>query len=157
MLTQIFTKLHPWSEAGGWGNHRNLVGTTQQRLTEHPWDVTGSSTGGTGCTHEPLQLEEAGSHWYVISTHQVCNDDDQIHLAVPSLLRRWKRLEPGMDQSTETFQSLSERFKSTTKRWLKAERKAQLKRSEDCTAMDIYDTTITKCMSFEYCLFMICS
>jgi hypothetical protein len=95
-------------------------------------------------------LEEAGSHWYVTSTHQVCNDDDQIHLAVPSLLRRWKRLETGMDQSAETFQSLSERFKSNRMKWLKAERKAQLKRSKDCTVMDIYDTVTAKRMSSKF-------
>ena len=65
---------------------------------------------------------------------------------VPSLLRRWRRLEAGMDQSAETFEELSDRFKSKTKKWLKAERKAQSNRSKDCTAMDIYDTTMIRRM-----------
>ena len=156
MLTQIFTKLHPWSEAGGWGNHRNLVGTTQQRLTEHPWDVTGSSTGGTGCTHEPFQLEEVGSHWYVVSTSQVCNVDDPMHMPVPLLLKRWKHLEAGMDQSAEAFRALSERFKSHRRRWLEAERTAQLNRSKDCTSMDIYDTAITTCRCYQYSSYVFC-
>jgi flagellar motility protein MotE (MotC chaperone) len=61
-----------------------------------------------------------------------------------------------MDQSAETFQALSERFKSNRKRWLKAERKAQLKRSEDCTVMDIYDTATTKRMSFDNSSYVFC-
>ncbi|KAN0131104.1 hypothetical protein V8E53_011105 [Lactarius tabidus] len=49
-----------------------------------------------------------------------------------------------MDLSAETFQALSERFQANTKRWLKAERKAQSKRSGDSSAMDIYDTATAK-------------
>lgn len=101
-----------------------------------------------------------GRSWFTlvcgIYISQVCNVDDSIHLPVPSLLRRWKRLETGMDQSAETFQALSERFKSNRKRWLKAERKAQLKRSEDCTVMDIYDTATTKRMSFDNSSYVFC-
>ena len=130
------------------------MGTTEQCLTEHPWDVFGSSTGGSGRTHEPLQLEEVGSHWYVVCTSQIYTIlIIQTHLVVPSLLRRWKRLEAGMDQSAETLRILSERFKSSKDRWLKAERKAQLKRSEDCTVMDIYDTATTKHMSIQYSVY----
>ena len=51
-----------------------------------------------------------------------------------------------MDQSAETFEELSERFKSNTKKWLKAERKAQSNRNKDCTVMDIYDTTMIRRM-----------
>jgi hypothetical protein len=70
-------------------------------------------------------------------------------VTVPFLLQRWKRLEAGMDQSAMTFEALSEHFKSSTKRWLKAERKAQSKRSEDCTVMDIYDTATKKGMAID--------
>ena len=69
------------------------------------------------------------------------------HLTVPSLLRRWKRLHTGLDQSAEALGELSERFKLNIGKWLKSEKRAQLNRSKDCTAMDIYDTAITKCMS----------
>jgi hypothetical protein len=101
-------------------------------------------------------LEEVGSHWYVVSTFQVGKVGDPIHLPVPSLLQRWKRLEAGMDQSAETFHSLSERFKSNRKRWLKAEKKAQLKRREDCTVMDIYDTATTKRRRVPYSSYVFC-
>ena len=71
---------------------------------EHPWDVFSSLTGGSGRTHEPLQLEEVGSHWYVVFTSQIYTIlIIQMHLVVPSLLRCWKHLEAGMDQSAETL------------------------------------------------------
>jgi hypothetical protein len=95
-------------------------------------------------------LEEVGSDWYVESISNVFNVDVPICLKVPSLLARWKRLEAGMDLSAETFQALSERFQANTKRWLKAERKAQSKRSGDSSAMDIYDTATAKCMCIDY-------
>jgi hypothetical protein len=41
MLAQVFTQLYPWGEAGGWRNHRDLVGATEQCFTEHPWYVSG--------------------------------------------------------------------------------------------------------------------
>jgi len=83
----------------------------------------------------------------VVFPYEVCHVDDPIHLQVPSLLRRWKRLEAGMDLSADTFQALSDRFKTNTKRWLKAERQAQLKRKDDATVMDIYDTATAKRMN----------
>ena len=52
-----------------------------------------------------------------------------------------------MDQSAEALEELSERFKLNIDKWLESERRAQLKRSKDCTAMDIYDTVITRRMS----------
>jgi hypothetical protein len=126
------------------------VGSTEQHLTECLWHVSGSLTRGPRFPHESFQLEEVGSDWYVESISNVFNVDVPICLKVPSLLARWKRLEAGMDLSAETFQALSERFQANTKRWLKAERKAQSKRSGDSSAMDIYDTATAKCMCIDY-------
>ena len=55
-----------------------------------------------------------------------CSKYIQTHLAVPSLLRHWKCLEAVMDQSVETLQVLSEHFKSSQDRWLKAEKKSSV-------------------------------
>ena len=68
------------------------------------------------------------------------------HVPVPSLLKRWKRLDTGMDISAETFTALSKRFKRKIKPWLKAEKHAQLNRHHDSTLMDIYDTLTAKGM-----------
>jgi hypothetical protein len=131
------------------------MGTTEQHLTEHPWDVFGPSTGGARCTHESFQLEEIGSHRYVVSTSQY-HVYKLMDVPVPSLLQWWKCLETGMDQSAETFEALSARLKSSTKRWLKAERKAQQKRSEDCSVMDIYDMASTKHKPIDNGLYGLC-
>ncbi|KAN0138606.1 hypothetical protein V8E53_003594 [Lactarius tabidus] len=80
----------------------------------------------------------------VLDSHMNHSNWKKLVRIVPSLLARWKRLEAGMDLSAETFQALSERFQANTKRWLKAERKAQSKRSGDSSAMDIYDTATAK-------------
>ena len=71
-------------------------------------------------------------------------------MTVGSLLKRWKRLETGMDLSAETLDSLSQRFRKKTKRWLKAEKHAQLNRHEDPALMDIYDTVTPKGMETEF-------
>ena len=60
------------------------------------------------------------------------------------------------DQSAETFEELSDCFKSKTKKWLKVERKAQSNRSKDCTAMDIYDTTMIRHMGTYSELYAFC-
>ena len=86
----------------------------------------------------------------MIYTSHSCKFDNQTHLAVPSLLRHWKRLHSGMEQSAEALAGLSERFKCNIGKWLESERRAQLKRSKDCTAMDIYDTIITRRMGIYY-------
>lgn len=72
-----------------------------------------------------------------------------IYLPVPSLLRRFNRLETSMNLSAEAFASLSQRFKENIKEWLTAEKLAQLNRSIDSTAMDIYDTATAKGMNTE--------
>jgi flagellar motility protein MotE (MotC chaperone) len=70
-------------------------------------------------------------------------------VTVPSLLKRWKRLETGMDLSAETFTALSKRLRQKIKPWLKAEKHAQLNRHQDSTLMDIYDTLTAKGMDDE--------
>jgi hypothetical protein len=60
---------------------------------------------------------------------------------VPSLLKRWKRLESGLELSAEAFLTLSKRFKESTKEWLKADKAAQRTRHRKPEAMDIYDTS----------------
>ncbi|KAH8999945.1 hypothetical protein EDB86DRAFT_2802164 [Lactarius hatsudake] len=65
----------------------------------------------------------------------------------PSLLKRWKRMETGIDLSAETLNALNTRLRTKTKRWLAAEKHAQSKRHEDPTLMDIYDTVISKAPS----------
>jgi hypothetical protein len=69
-----------------------------------------------------------------------------MYFQVPALLKRWKRLEDGLDLSAETFSALCERFKPSITQWLHQDRRAQLKRDEDPSAMDIYDTTMAKGM-----------
>lgn len=51
-----------------------------------------------------------------------------------------------MDLSIKTYDALSKRFGSKTKKWLMEEKHAQLNRHEDSTLMDIYDTATEKGM-----------
>jgi hypothetical protein len=73
-----------------------------------------------------------------------------MHSPVPSLLKRWQHLETAMDLSAETFDALSMRFRKKTRRWLAAERNAQLNRHEDSALMDIYDTAKLKGMDIAH-------
>jgi hypothetical protein len=63
---------------------------------------------------------------------------------VPFLLKRWKRLEVGLDTSTKAYEALSERFKQKVKQWLKEDKAAQENRQDDPSSMDIYDTVKKK-------------
>jgi hypothetical protein len=65
-------------------------------------------------------------------------------VSVPSLLRRWKRLETGLELSADTFHALSKHFGKKIKQWLQTERHAQMNRHQDPTLMDIYDTETKK-------------
>jgi hypothetical protein len=67
-------------------------------------------------------------------------------MIVPSLLKRWKRLESGLELSAEAFLTLCKRFKKQTKGWLKADKAAQRTRYINPEAMDIYDTAKEKGM-----------
>ena len=65
---------------------------------------------------------------------------------VPSLLKHWKRLDSGLDLSSEAFLTLSKRFKEQTKGWLKADMAAQRSRHRKPEVMDIYDAAKEKGM-----------
>jgi ribosomal protein L22 len=85
------------------------------------------------------------SHSYIIL--HINDTEIMFDVLVPFLLKRWKRLEAGMDLSAETFDSLTKRLKKNTKQWLKAEKNAQINRYADPTSMDIYDTVTAKGMN----------
>ena len=63
---------------------------------------------------------------------------------MPSLLKRWNRLESSFDASAHAYKALSNYFKDKTKKWLKEDRDAQASRYSCPSAMDIYDTVNAK-------------
>jgi hypothetical protein len=91
-------------------------------------------------------LEEDGPHWYVASISHVPSILIPIHVPVASLLKRWKRLESGLDLSADAFDALTRRQGKKAKPWLKVEQHAQLNRHKDSALMDIYDTATAKGM-----------
>jgi hypothetical protein len=72
--------------------------------------------------------------------------DPTLNLLVPALLKRWKRLQSGLELSAEAFLNLSKRFKEQTKTWLEEDQVAQRTRHNKPDAMDIYDTIKTQGM-----------
>ncbi len=78
----------------------------------------------------------------------MCMADTPFYMIVPSLLKRWKRLDNGLGLSAEAFITLSKCFKKQTKGWLKADRAAQRTRDISPEAMDIYDTAREKGMEY---------
>ncbi|KAH9022866.1 hypothetical protein EDB84DRAFT_1589486 [Lactarius hengduanensis] len=80
----------------------------------------------------------------VLDAHMNHSNWKKMVRIVPSLLKRWKRMETGIDLSAETFDALNTRLGQKTKQWLEAEKHAQSKRHEDPTLMDIYDTVASK-------------
>jgi len=54
LLTSILSKLHTWGKAGWWGNHWDIMGTSQWHISQSPRDDSVPSAGGVGCTHESL-------------------------------------------------------------------------------------------------------
>ncbi|KAF8260521.1 hypothetical protein EI94DRAFT_1811566 [Lactarius quietus] len=63
------------------------------------------------------------------------------------LLKRWKRLEVGLDTSVQAFKALSEHFIDKTRQWLEEDKDAQARRKVSPSAMDIYDTVQDKAPS----------
>ncbi|KAH9024662.1 hypothetical protein EDB84DRAFT_1564332 [Lactarius hengduanensis] len=59
---------------------------------------------------------------------------------VPSLLKRWKRLQSGLDSSRKAYEALNEHFKDKADKWLKDDKAAQKDRQAFPASMDIYDT-----------------
>ena len=74
----------------------------------------------------------------------MCISENTSDVIVPSLLKRWKRLEDGLALSAEAFMALTKRFKKQTKGWLKDDQAAQRSRDLSPEAMDIYDTAKEK-------------
>ncbi|KAH9059472.1 hypothetical protein EDB83DRAFT_2224486 [Lactarius deliciosus] len=83
----------------------------------------------------------------VLDAHMNHSNWKKLVRIVPSLLKRWKRLGPGLDASSKAFESLSEHFKEKTQQWLKEDIAAQTDRGTDPSSMDIYDTVKQKAPS----------
>ncbi|KAH9024354.1 hypothetical protein EDB85DRAFT_1870163 [Lactarius pseudohatsudake] len=80
----------------------------------------------------------------VLDAHMNHSNWKKLVQIVPSLLKRWKRLGPGLDASSKAFESLSEHFKDKTRQWLKEDIAAQMNRGTNPSSMDIYDTVKQK-------------
>ena len=76
---------------------------------------------------------------------------------VPSLLKRWKRLQSAMDLSAEAFEALNDRLENHAKRWLQEDQDAQSDRKTNSSAMDIYDTVTKKRMHIKIIEHIVCS
>ncbi|KAH9068018.1 hypothetical protein EDB83DRAFT_2223119 [Lactarius deliciosus] len=83
----------------------------------------------------------------VLDAHMNHSNWKKLVRIVPSLLKRWKRLGPGLDASSKAFESLSEHFKEKTQQWLKEDIAAQTDRGTDPSSMVIYDTVKQKAPS----------
>ncbi|KAI9430770.1 hypothetical protein BJY52DRAFT_1133495 [Lactarius psammicola] len=83
----------------------------------------------------------------VLDAHMNHSNWKKMVRIVPSLLKRWKRLEDGLALSAEAFMALTKRFKKQTKGWLKDDQAAQWSRDLSPEAMDIYDTAKEKAPS----------
>ncbi|KAN0137341.1 hypothetical protein V8E53_004786 [Lactarius tabidus] len=77
----------------------------------------------------------------VLDSHMNHSNWKKMVRIVPALLKRWKRLQPGLELSAEAFINLSKRFKEQNKIWLAEDKVAQQKRHNNPGAMDIYDTS----------------
>ncbi|KAH9016367.1 hypothetical protein EDB84DRAFT_1276902 [Lactarius hengduanensis] len=83
----------------------------------------------------------------VLDAHMNHSNWKKLVRIVPSLLKWWKRLGPGLDASSKAFESLSEHFKDKTRQWLKEDIAAQTNRGTNPSSMDIYDTVKQKAPS----------
>ena len=64
------------------------------------------------------------------------------------LLKRWKRLQSGLELSAEAFINLSQRFKNQRGTWLEEDKIAQRTRHNKPEAMDIYNTMEMQGMNY---------
>jgi hypothetical protein len=67
-------------------------------------------------------------------------------MIVPSLLKRWNRLESGFDASALAYKELTRHYKDKVRGWYDDDQKAQADRQKSPEAMDIYDTVKDKGM-----------
>ena len=93
----------------------------------------------------PILIILIGRSWsgLVFSTHLMFYHVLYL-VIVPSLLKRWKRLESGFDASGCAFKELTRHYKDNVRKWAKEEQKAQVNRHLSPEAMDIYDTVKEK-------------
>ncbi|KAN0141876.1 hypothetical protein V8E53_000338 [Lactarius tabidus] len=82
-------------------------------------------------------------HQEVLDAHMNHSNWKKMVQIVPALLKRWKRLQPGLEHSAEAFLNLSKHFKEQSKTWLAEDKAAQRTRHKNPDAMDIYDTSKT--------------
>ncbi|KAH9013590.1 hypothetical protein EDB85DRAFT_1899632 [Lactarius pseudohatsudake] len=116
-------------------------------LAQPPRDVVGPQARGIGCAHKSLQLEEVGSDWYAFSIPSINTLLIITCMKVPSLLKRWKRLKPGLDASSKAYEALNQHFKHKSEQWLKDDKCAQQDRQTSPSSMDIYNTVKEKAPS----------
>ncbi|KAH9035584.1 hypothetical protein EDB84DRAFT_1269414 [Lactarius hengduanensis] len=83
----------------------------------------------------------------VLDAHMNHSNWKKLVRIVPSLLKRWKRLESGLDASAKAYQALNQHFKHTSDQWLKDEEASQRNRQISPSSMDIYDTVKEKAPS----------
>ena len=87
------------------------------------------------------KLVRIGEHSSICSVY-----DPDVGMAVSSLLKRWKRLDAGMEASSEAYKALTKHFKHKIGEWLEEDKRAQEDRQSTPSSMDIYDTVKQKGM-----------
>ena len=127
-----------------------------------PLNNISQSIRGMSLAHrqEVLDAHMNHSNWKkMVRIGQSCQSiicihaDGAIHLLVPSLLKRWKQLQSGMQLSAEAFESINKRLKKHTKQWLKADKYAQLNRNVDPSCYvftGLMDRITSFCLIFLY-------
>ncbi|KAH9017834.1 hypothetical protein EDB85DRAFT_1874207 [Lactarius pseudohatsudake] len=83
----------------------------------------------------------------VLDAHMNHSNWKKLVRMVPTLIKRWKRLEPGLDASAKAYKALSDHFKHKTRQWLMDDMAAQEGRQDNPSSMDIYDTIKRKAPS----------
>ncbi|KAN0135970.1 hypothetical protein V8E53_006131 [Lactarius tabidus] len=80
----------------------------------------------------------------VLDAHMNHSNWKKMVQIVPALLKRWKRVQPGLEHSAKAFLNLSKHFKEQSRTWLAEDKAAQRTRHKNPDAMDIYDTSKTE-------------
>lgn len=116
-----------------------------------PLNNISRSLRGMSLAHrqEVLDAHMNHSNWKKLVRMGMCifiiycmrKSDLVLNMSVPALLRRWKRLQSGLELSAEAFINLTKRFKEDSKTWLAEDKAAQRTRHNSPDAMDIYDTS----------------
>ncbi|KAI9443808.1 hypothetical protein H4582DRAFT_1807499 [Lactarius indigo] len=83
----------------------------------------------------------------VLDSHINYSNWKKLVRIVPSLLKRWKQLDSGLDASAKAYKALNQHFKHKSEQWLKDDEGAQQERQKTPSSMDIYDTVKEKAPS----------